>query len=145
MKFTFPVADTGDYSGEAPPGTYMLVYRAADTPAGKMVDSIRGIKIVVGEDLAQDVDMSRQEYIDKMTPEEKKPLEELKKTNAEAIKANTVINQLNADLKIVNQDKKDIDGAIATATQAWARRPQSRHRHEGGRNQRPPSTPISRA
>ena len=58
----------------------MLVYRAADTPAGKMVDSIRGIKIVVGEDLAQDDDMSRQEYIDKMSPEEKKQLEELKKT-----------------------------------------------------------------
>ena len=35
----------------------------------------------VGEDTAQDVDMSRQEYIDKMTPEEKKQLEELKKTN----------------------------------------------------------------
>ncbi len=52
-----------------PAGTYMLVYRAADTPAGKMVDSIRGIKIVAGEDLAQDDDMSRQEYIDKMTPE----------------------------------------------------------------------------
>ena len=83
-----------------------------------MVDSIRGIKIVAGEDLAQDDDMSRQEYLDKMTPEQKKQLEELKKTNAEAIKANSVINQLNADLKIVNQDKKDIDGATATATQA---------------------------
>ena len=40
----------------------MLVYRAADTPKGKMVDSIRGIKIVAGQDLAQDDDMSRQEY-----------------------------------------------------------------------------------
>ncbi len=96
----------------------MLIYRAADTPAGKMVDSIRGIKIVAGEDMAQDDDMSRQEYIDKMTPEEKKQLEDLKKTNAEALKANTVINQLNADLKAVDQDKKDIDGATATATQA---------------------------
>ena len=118
MKYTFPVLDTGDYSGEAPPATYMIVYRAANTPAGKMVDSIRGVKIIVGEDLAQDVDMSRQEYIDKMTPEEKKALEDLKKTNAEAIKANTVINQLNSDLKTVNQDKKDVDGAVATATQA---------------------------
>ena len=118
LKYTFPVSDTGEYSGEAPPGTYTVVYRAADTPAGKMVDSIRGIKIVVGQDLAQDDDMSRQEFIDKMTPEEKKQLEELKKQNAEAMKANTVINQLNADLKMVSQDKKDIDGATATATQA---------------------------
>ncbi len=118
FKYSFLVADTGDYTGQAAPGTYMLVYRAADTPAGQMVDSIRGIKIVAGQDLTQDDDMSRQEYLDKMTPEQKKQLEELKKTNAEAIKANSVINQLNADLKVVNQDKKDIDGATATATQA---------------------------
>jgi tetratricopeptide (TPR) repeat protein len=118
FKYTFPVSDTGDYTGEAAPGTYMLIYRAADTPAGKMVDYVRGIKIVAGEDLAQDDDMSRQEYIDKMTPEEKKQLEELKKQNAEAMKSNTVINQLNADLKVVNQDKKEIDGATAAATQA---------------------------
>jgi tetratricopeptide (TPR) repeat protein len=118
FKYTFLVDNTGDYTGQVAPGTYMLIYRAADTPAGQMVDSIRGIKIVAGEDLAQDDDMSRQEYIDKMSPEQKKQLEELKKTNAEAIKANSVINQLNADLKIVNQDKKDIDGAMATAAQA---------------------------
>lgn len=118
LKFTFPVDDSGNYSGEAPAGTYMVVYRAADTPAGKMVDSIRGVKVVVGEDTAQDVDMSRQEYIDKMTPEEKKQLEDLKKQNSEALKANVLINQLNADLKIVNQDKKDIDNAVSLATQA---------------------------
>ena len=29
-----------------------------------------------------------------------------------------VINQLNADLKVVSQDKKDIDGATAAAAQA---------------------------
>src|SRR5208283_179230 len=50
LKFTFPVDESGDYTGEAPQGTYMVVYRAADTPAGKMVDSIRGVKIVAGED-----------------------------------------------------------------------------------------------
>jgi tetratricopeptide (TPR) repeat protein len=118
FKYTFLVDDTGSYTGQAAPATYMLVYRAADTPKGQMVDSIRGIKIVAGVDLAQDDDMSRQEYIDKMTPEQKKQLEDLKKVNAEAIKANSVINQLNADLKTVNQDKTDINGATATATQA---------------------------
>jgi tetratricopeptide (TPR) repeat protein len=118
LKFSFPVDDSGNYTGEAPAGTYMVVYRAADTPAGKMVDSIRGVKIVAGEDTAQDVDMSRQEYIDKMTPEEKKQLEDLKKQNADALKANVLINQLNADLKIVNQDKRDIDNASTLAMQA---------------------------
>ena len=118
LKYTFPVDQSGNYTGEAPQGTYMVVYRAADTPAGKMVDSIRGIKIVAGEDLAQNVDMSRQEYIDKMTPEEKKQLEDLKKQNSEALKANVLINQLNADLRVVNQDKKDIDSAMTTAAQS---------------------------
>jgi hypothetical protein len=117
FKYSFPVSDTGEYSGEAAAGTYMLVYRAADTPAGKMVDSIRGVKIAVGEDTAQDDDMTRQEYVDKMSPEEKKQLEELKKTNSEALKANQLINQLNADLRAVGQDKHDIDTAAATAAQ----------------------------
>ncbi len=118
LKYTFPVSDTGEYSGEAPAGTYMLIYRAADTPTGKMVDSIRGVKIVAGEDTTQDDDMTRQEYVDKMTPEEKKQLEELKKTNSEALKANQLINQLNADLRTVGQDKHDIDGANAAAAQS---------------------------
>jgi tetratricopeptide (TPR) repeat protein len=117
LLFTFPVDSTGAFSGEAKPGTYTLVYRAADTPEGKMVDSVRGIKIVADVDLAQDDDMSRQEYIDAMTPDEKKQLEDLKKQNAEALKSNALINVLNADLKVVSQDKKDIDAAAATAQQ----------------------------
>ncbi len=117
LKYSFPVDATGAFAGEAPAGTYTLVYRAADTPEGKMVDSIRGIKITIGEDLAQDDDMSRQEYIDKMTPDEKKQLEDLRKQNAEALKANSLISQLNTDLKVASQDKKDIDAAPATAAQ----------------------------
>jgi tetratricopeptide (TPR) repeat protein len=117
LLFNFPVDATGAFSGEAKPGTYTLVYRAADTPEGKMVDSIRGVKIVADVDLAQDDDMSRQEYIDAMTPDEKKQLDELKKQNAEALKSNSLINSLNADLKVVSQDKKDIDAAAATAQQ----------------------------
>ncbi len=76
LDFTFPVDSTGNYSGEAKPGTYSLVYRAPDTPPGQMVDEIRGIKIVSGQDLEQNDDMSRQEYIDKMTPDQKKQLED---------------------------------------------------------------------
>jgi len=117
LLFTFPVDATGAFSGDAKPGTYTLVYRAADTPEGKMVDSIRAIKIVADVDLAQDDDMSRQEYIDAMTPDEKKQLEDLRKQNAEALKSNSLINSLNADLKVISQDKKDIDSAAATAQQ----------------------------
>ena len=113
VKFTFPVGTDGNYAGEAAPGTYSAIYRAADTPPGKMVDMYRGVKIVAGPDVVQDIDMSRQEFIDKMPPDQKKALEDLKKQNAEAMKANQVINTLNADLKIVNQDIKDAEGARA--------------------------------
>jgi tetratricopeptide (TPR) repeat protein len=115
LKFTFNVAPNGDYTGDAAPGTYSAIYRAADTPVGKMVDMYRGVKIVEGQDVVQDIDMSRAEFIDKMPPEQKKALEDIKKQNAEAIKANQVINNLNADLKLVNQDIKDAENARAQA------------------------------
>jgi tetratricopeptide (TPR) repeat protein len=116
-KYSFPVDANGDYKGEANPGTYMVVYRAPDTPKDKMVDSFPNVKIVVGQDIVQDVDMSRKEYIDKLDPEQKKQLEELKAKNATAMKANEVIKGLNADLKTVTQDIKDADAAPATAAQ----------------------------
>ncbi len=115
LKFTFSVGADGNYSGEAAPGAYSAIYRAADTPVGKMVDMYRGVKIVEGQDVVQDVDMSRAEFIDKMPADQKKALEDIKKQNAEAIKANQVINTLNADLKVVNQDIKDAEGARALA------------------------------
>jgi tetratricopeptide (TPR) repeat protein len=117
-KFTFPVSSAGDYAGEATPGTYTVIFRAADTPADKFVDSYDNVKVVAGEDILQDVDMSRKAFIDKLPAEQQKELEELKKHNSEAMKANEVIKNLNADLKVVSQDLKDADTARQTAVQA---------------------------
>jgi tetratricopeptide (TPR) repeat protein len=116
-KFTFPVSSTGDYDGEALPGTYTVVYRAADTPPDKFVDSFENIKIVVGQDVLQNFDMSRKAFIDKLPADAQKQLAELKQKNSEAMKANEVIKNLNADLKVVSQDFKDADNARITATQ----------------------------
>jgi tetratricopeptide (TPR) repeat protein len=116
-KFSFPVDANGDYKGAATPGTYMVIFRAPETPPDKMVDSFPNIKIVVGQDVLQDFDMSRKEYIDKLDPDQKKQLEELRGKNAEALKANSVIKVLNADIKTAAQDFKDADGAQATAVQ----------------------------
>jgi tetratricopeptide (TPR) repeat protein len=117
LKFTFPVGADGTYSGEATPGTYSVVYRATDTPVGKMVDMVRGIHVVDGQDVVADIDMSRAEFVDKLPAEQKKALEELKKQNSEAIKANQVINNLNNDLKAVNQDIRDAENARNQAVQ----------------------------
>lgn len=117
FKYSFDVQANGEFSGEAAPGTYVMIYRAADTPKGQMVDEIKNVKIEPGQTTEQNDDMSRQEYIDKMSPEQKKQLEEVKKANSEALKANQVINKLNADLKAVAQDQKDVDQAVQTAQQ----------------------------
>jgi tetratricopeptide (TPR) repeat protein len=113
----FPVDANGDFSAEVPPGTYRLVYRAVGTPDDKESDHIENVKVTVGADVQQDIDMSRQEYLNSMTPDQRKHLEELKKQNAEAMKANEVIKHINADLGASVQDLKDADAAKATAAQ----------------------------
>ena len=65
--------------------------------------------------------MSRKEFIDKLPPEQKKQLEELRKKNSEAMKANEVIKNLNADLKVVTQDMKDADAAHVDGSSAVGR------------------------
>jgi tetratricopeptide (TPR) repeat protein len=117
-KYTYPVSSSGEFSGEAAPGTYTIVYRQADTPPEKMVDYIDNVKVVVGQDVLQDMDMSRKDFIDKLTPEQKKQLDELKKHNSEAMKANEVIKVLNADLIVAGKDIKDVDSAAQAAKQA---------------------------
>jgi tetratricopeptide (TPR) repeat protein len=116
-KFTFPVGQDGTFSGEAAPGTYSLIYRAPNTPKGQYTDEVKNVKIVVGQDIEVNDDMSRQEYIDKMSPDQKKALDEMKKNNSEALSANKIIAGLNADLKVVSQDQLDVDHAAQTATQ----------------------------
>ena len=43
LSYNFPVSSNGEYSGQAPPGEYTIVYRAPDTPEGKIVDYISGV------------------------------------------------------------------------------------------------------
>ncbi len=106
-KYSFPVSPDGSYSGVASPGKYTLVFRAPNTPANKVIDQINDIKIVAGQDLAQDDDMSRKEYLDKLTPDQKKQIEEIKKNNAAVMQQNAVVKNINADIKVVVQDFSD--------------------------------------
>jgi tetratricopeptide (TPR) repeat protein len=116
-KYSFPVNSAGQYSGEAAAGTYMAIYRQPDTPPDKMVDSFNNVKIVAGEDILQDFDMSRKEFIDKLPEETRKQLEEMRKHNSEALKANEVIKHLNEDLHQVNEDQREAGQARQLAAQ----------------------------
>ena len=116
-KGTVDVDANGAYSVEVPPGTYRMIYRTPGMAPDKEADHVESVKVLQGQDVQQDIDMSRKEYIDQLPPEQRKQLEDLKKHNSEAMKANEVIKNLNADLKLVTQDIKDADGAHATAVQ----------------------------
>ncbi len=114
---TFTVDANGDYKGEVPAGNYTVIYRSEGMTKDKQADRFDNVTIPAGQDTLQDIDMSRQEYVDKLPEEEKKQLEELRQKNATALKANEVIKNLNADLHTVTVDVKDADAARAAAVQ----------------------------
>jgi len=113
----FTVDANGDFSAEVPPGTYKLVYRTADLGEDKQTDFIENVKVTVGADVVQDIDMTRKAYMDSLTAEQRKQAEDMRKHNADALKANEVIKHINGDLAASIQDLKDADNAKATATQ----------------------------
>jgi len=121
-KYSFPVDVQGDYKGSAiAPGTYIVVFYQDN----KIVDYFRDVKILAGVDLLQDFDMTRKEFIDKMSPEDRRALEEYKRKNAEATAENAKINNLNALLIQARQQNKagKFDEAMASMQKAVAIRP----------------------
>jgi tetratricopeptide (TPR) repeat protein len=106
-KYTFTTDDGGNYTRQGiAPGTYMAIYRNPETPPDKMVDQFPEVKVTAGGDTTQDFDMTRQEYVSKLTPEQRKQLEEIKGKNAEINKENVQIKNLNADLAKARDDNK---------------------------------------
>jgi tetratricopeptide (TPR) repeat protein len=117
-KGSFPVDANGDYAGEVTSGAYDVLYRSPGTPMSQVTDKFENIKIFSGQDVKQDFDMTRKEYLDTLTADQKKQLEDLKKKNSEAMKSNEIVRVLNADLKTSVQDLHDADAAHAAALEA---------------------------
>jgi tetratricopeptide (TPR) repeat protein len=91
----------GNYKVEGlTPGDYFIYV----TKDGKAVDQLEVTVKANVPDYTFDDDQSRPEYIAKMTPEEKKQLEEFKAKNAEIMKSNSTIANLNNTLKQVRAD-----------------------------------------
>ena len=115
---SFPVDNNGNYVGQASPGTYTVIYRTLGMTSDRKADKADNVEIVAGQDTLLDFDMSRREYVDALPADQRRQLEELKRRNSEAMKANDVIRGLNADLMIVTQDLKDADSASDAETKA---------------------------
>ncbi|MEI9967973.1 MAG: hypothetical protein WDM87_04880 [Terracidiphilus sp.] len=118
LSYNFPVSSTGNYSGQAPPGEYTIVYRAPDTPEGKIVDYISGVVLVAGQDAAQDIDMTREAFVARLSPDQQRLLHELSEANiAAASDANRDVSAVSADLQIVSLDFQAAENARVTAAQ----------------------------
>lgn len=113
--YSFPVSANGEYAGEASIGEYTLLYRAADTPEGKVVDYIQGVIILAGKEIAQDIDMTRQEYMDRLSPEQQKQIQQMRAASAAAAAASNLANNVNTDLEVVNRDLQDAGKARVSA------------------------------
>ncbi len=98
---TVPTDAQGNYKAtDVAPGDYAIVVEEQ----GKDVDFQMPVTIKANDDKTVDFDMTRAAYINSMTPEEKKALEEYKKNNAAAQEANKKIANLNATLATVRTD-----------------------------------------
>lgn len=118
--YTFTTDANGDYKGEGiKPDTYYITLFA--TP-GKAVDRFDNVKFAAGEDVAQDFDLSRPDYINKLPPEQRKALEEAKQKNAQINKENQAVGKLNDLLKQARADNsaKKFDDAANLMQQATA-------------------------
>ncbi len=119
--YTFPIDANGNYKGSGiKPGNYTAVAFQGSNHIDFMP-----AQIAAGEDKAVDFDMTRKEYIDKMSPADKEALEEFKKKNAETMALNAKISNLNNLLKSARADTTagNYDAAIKAMTDATTAKP----------------------
>jgi tetratricopeptide (TPR) repeat protein len=122
--YTFKTDSNGDYTGTGiTAGDYSAVLYEGD----KSIDFQEKVTFVAGQDTKVDFDMSRQAYIDKMSPADKKALEDTKKKNADIMASNGVVKNLNTLLTQARAARTatppDNDKAISLMTQATQARP----------------------
>ena len=121
-QYTFPVSASGDFTGTGiAPGKYVMFFQVK----GATVDYIDNVEVKPGVDTAQNDDMTREEFMKAMTPEQKKQLEEFKKQNAEAVAANKTVANLNGLLTSAREAQKAgrYDEAVTAMQQATTQKP----------------------
>jgi len=121
-QYDFPLDASGDYKGaDIAPGNYVAIVFQDD----KSLDFNDSLELKASDDKVVNFDMTRPEYLSKMTPEEKKALEEFKKKNAEAVNANSKIANLNTTLTQARTDTKagNFDAAITSMQNATQQKP----------------------
>ncbi len=120
--YKFPIDPNGDYKGTGiTPGNYVVFVFTDD----KSVDFNESVVFANGDDKLVSFDMTRPEYLAKMSPEDRKALEEYKKKNAEIVAGNSKIQNLNALLTQARADNKsgNYSAALTAMQQATTAKP----------------------
>ena len=120
--YKFPIDPNGDYKGSGiAPANYVAVVFVED----KSLDYNDNVDLKAGDDKVVNFDMSRADYIAKMTPDERKQLEEYKKKNADIVANNSKVANLNQQLTEARADMKagNYDPAIQLMQQATGAKP----------------------
>ena len=121
--YKFPIDQNGDYKGTGiASGKYIVFVFQDDKTLDFTQDTV---DFANGDDKLLNFDMSRPEYLAKMSPEDRKTLEEYKKKNAEIVAGNAKIQNLNALLTQARTDNKagNYDAAIKAMQDATAAKP----------------------
>jgi tetratricopeptide (TPR) repeat protein len=121
-QYKFPIDPNGDYKGTGiAPGNYVVFVFQDD----KSLDYNESVVFANGDDKLVNFDMSRADYLAKMSPEDRKAVEEYKKKNAEIVAANSKVQNLNAMLTQARADNKagNYDAAIKAMQDATAAKP----------------------
>ncbi len=126
--YNFPTDASGNYKGTGiAPGDYVIEIIKKDVH-----EDYQLVTLKAGDDKTVDFDMTRAEYINSLTPEMRKQVEEFKKKNSEAMSANAVIKKLNDTLKTVRTDlaaaaptKGDVSADVTDMKQATDAKPDS--------------------
>jgi tetratricopeptide (TPR) repeat protein len=124
-KYTFNTDANGDYKGDgiAPDTYYITLYQLGkEGEAAKPIDQFAGVKFTAGTDTLQDFDLSRPDYIKKLSPEVQKQIADAKAKNAEVQKSNQDVKKLNGMLADARADiqAKKFDDAATLMQQAVA-------------------------
>jgi tetratricopeptide (TPR) repeat protein len=120
--YKFPIDQNGDYKGTGiAPGNYVVFVFQDD----KSLDFNESVPLANADDKVVNFDMSRADYLAKMSPEDRKAVEEYKKKNAEIVAANSKVQNLNAMLTQARADNKagNYDAAIKAMQDATAAKP----------------------
>lgn len=111
FEYAFPLDQSGNYTSkgqDVKPGNYIGVVFVGNNTIDFMP-----IQLGAGEDKTVDFDMTRAEYVNKMSAADKAALEEYKKKNAETVAANAKIANLNSLLKQARTDTTTGNSAAA--------------------------------